>query len=157
MWVRAILYLNSLVYPLFNQSFSHVIICLPGSVESLWSPQSCMVGVCAQQNFQGCMDFWSFQKALFVTESSHVKWIFLQIFLKQMSSLVYFTVMLQKGCLSVLMQIAFLRALFLLFICVSRAVITFLPIRPNDITEQHYKWSSSFNMKLISHTELSKE
>lgn len=56
-----------------------------------------------------------------------------------MLSLVYFTVTLGEGCLSLPMQIAFVGALLLLFSCVSRAVITFLPMRPNDITEQHYK------------------
>lgn len=93
------------------------------------------------KTFKAAWTFEVFRKHS-VTESSHVKWVVWFFPLNLPKANVIIGVLYchaAERMLSVLMQIAFVRALFLLFICVSRAVTTFLPIRPNDITEQHYK------------------
>lgn len=70
----------------------------------------------------------------------------LNLLKSNVSSVVYFTGMLQKGHLSVLVQIAFLSALLLLFTSHFEGYYDFLRLRLNGITKQHDKLFWFFNM-----------
>lgn len=87
--------------------------------------------------FKAAWIFEVFRKLFFITECIHVKWIFffsLNLLKSNVSSVVYFTGVLQKGCLSVLVQIAFLSALLLLVTSHFEGYYDFLRLRLNGTT-----------------------